>query len=120
MSDKILGLAYLRNQLASHKFNEDDAKLLHQIEEKINKGNSIFKYVSINAIKNCKLDIENKNFDSATQEIQLIHNFCFEKPESWNSDYFYTVELLSYLEQVNDAERVKKAIGLIGDLASEG
>ncbi|WP_339049801.1 hypothetical protein [Rickettsiella endosymbiont of Xylota segnis] len=119
MSEKILELAYLRNQLASYRFNANDAQLLRKIEEKITKENSIFKEVAINAIKNCKLDIENKNFEGATQELQLIHNFCFESPEVWNSDYFYTVELLSYLEKVNNAKRIKKTICLLGDLASK-
>lgn len=118
MSDKFLELAYLRNQLASHKFNEKDAELLLQIEKKINFINTIFKEVAINAIKNCKLDIENGNFENATQELQLIHNFCFESPKTWNSDYFYTIELLSYLEKIHDAKRIKKVISLLGDLAS--
>ena len=110
MSDKILELACLRNQLASHRFSGNDAELLREIENKINTGNSIFKEVAINAIKNCKSDIENGNFESATQELQLIHNFCFGSPTLWDSDYFYTVELLSYLEKVNDAKRIKKTI----------
>ena|SRR3989338_6440797 len=120
MSDKILELSYLRNQLASLKFSEDDATLLQEIEDKIKNGNSIFKEVAINAIKNCKSDIRNCDFETATQELQLIHNFCFEAPEVWNSDYFYTVELLSYLEKVNNAERIKKTISLVGRLANEG
>ncbi|EDP46558.1 hypothetical protein [Rickettsiella grylli] len=119
MSNKILELAFLRNQLASHKFSENDAELLLQIEKKIDIENTIFKAVAINAIKNCKSDIENKNFESATQELQLIHNFCFGSPEIWNSDYFYTVELLSYLEKINDAKRIKKTISLLGDLATK-
>ncbi|MGB8807011.1 hypothetical protein A1D18_01815 [Candidatus Rickettsiella isopodorum] len=81
-----------------------------EIENKINKGNSIFKEIAINAIKNCKPDIENENFESATQKLPLIHNFFFGSPEIWNSDYFYTVELLSYLEEVNDAKRIKKQL----------
>lgn len=119
MSDKFLELAFLRNQLASHKFNEKDVELLLQIEKKINLTNTIFKEVAINAIKNCKSDIENGNFENATQELQLIHNFCFESPKKWNSDYFYTIELLSYFENVKDAKRIKKTISLLGDLASK-
>lgn len=116
MSDKILELAYLRNQLASHKFNKNDAILLQSIEDKISVSNSVFKKVAINAIENCKLDIKKNDFTAATQEIQLIHNFCFDNPNIWNLDYFYTVELLSYLEKVKDAKRIKKAIKLIGEL----
>lgn len=119
MSDKILELAYLRNQLASHRFSEEDFELLRQVENKINNGNSIFKEVAINAIKNCKSDIHGESFESATQELQLIHNFCFESSEAWNSDYFYTVELLSYLEKVNDAKRIKRTISLLGELADK-
>lgn len=119
MSGKILELAYLRNQLASKKFSEDDSRLLQVIEEQIKSKDSIFKEIALNAIMNSKLDIKNGDFESAAQEIQLIHNFTFEKPELWNSNYFYTIELLSYLEQVKNAERIKKTICLIGWLESK-
>lgn len=119
MNDKILELAYLRNQLASRKFNEEDVKLLQKIENRISKYDNIFKKIAINAIENCKTDIQEEKFDDAVQELQLIHNFCFEKPDAWNSDYFYTVELLSYLEQMSDAKRIKETIALIGDLVKK-
>lgn len=116
MNSKILELAYLRNQLASNQFDDKDATLMQEVADKIINSNSKFKEISLNAVENCKLDISKANFKAATQEIQLIHNFPFDIPEQWNADYFYKIELLSYLEQVEDVARIKKVIKLLGAL----
>ncbi len=116
MNEKILELAYLRNQLASKQFDDKDATLMQEIVDKIFNSKSMFKDISLNAIENCKLDISKANFKAATQEIQLIHNFPFDAPEKWNADYFYKIELLSYLEQVENVSRIKKVIKLLGAL----
>lgn len=116
MNNKITELAYLRNQLASANFNEPDKQLLAKIKEDILRSNTPFKELALNAINNCENDVNNNNFKFATQEIQLIHNFTFEQPHAWNSDYFYRIELLSYLEQIDDVQRVKKLISALGKL----
>lgn len=116
MSDKIIELAYLRNKLASEQFNDEDNILLHEVETKIAATDSIFRKIAINAIENCKLDIKKCDFKAATQEIQFIHNFCFYNSNKWNSDYFYKVELLSYLEQVEDLDRIRRTIQLVAEL----
>ncbi len=55
-----------------------------------------FKELALNAINNSEEDMKKADFKSVTQEIQLIHNFSFEKPQAWNSDYFYKIELLTW------------------------
>ncbi len=110
MNNKIIELAYLRNQLASKKYSDEDEQMINKVKHDISKMNSPFKELALHAINNCENDIKNANFDLATQEMQLIHNFPFYDPEIWDSDYFYKIELLSYLEQVEDVTRIKKLI----------
>lgn len=46
----------------------------------------------------------------------LIHNLPFFKPKEWNSDYFYRIESLSYIEQISDVQRIKNLLLLVADL----
>jgi hypothetical protein len=119
MNNKIIELAYLRNQLISGKYTEDDKSILNDVKEKIMKLNSPFNRIAFNAILNCENDIKNFNFKLAALEIQLIHNFPFSEPQEWNSDYFYKVELLSYLEQIEDVIRIKTLIILLAQLQAD-
>ena len=116
MSNKITELAYLRNQLASANFGMAEKQLLVKIKRDILELDAPFKELALNAINNSEEDIKKAKFELATQEVQLIHNFPFEEPHTWNSDYFYKIELLSYLEQVDDVQRIKKLIFLLGRL----
>jgi hypothetical protein len=116
MNNKIIELAYLRNQLASENFRETDKQLLHKIKQEITELNTPFKNIAVNAINNCEENIKNSNFKLALQEIQLIHNFPFTNPKTWNSDYFYKIELLSYLEKTEDVQRIKRLILLLSEL----
>ncbi|MDR3490904.1 MAG: hypothetical protein P4M12_02535 [Gammaproteobacteria bacterium] len=113
---KIIELAYLRNKLASKKFDEKDMVLLNEIKKIILNSTSEFKEIAVNAICNCEIDIKKSNFELATQEIQLIHNFTFEDYSAWDSDHFYRIELLSYIEIINDSARIKKLISLLAKL----
>lgn len=114
--NKITELAFLRNKLASEKFNNEDRELMNEIKNNILISNTQFKDLAINAITNCEHDIENYDFKSATQEIQLIHNFTFDDFNAWNQDHFYRIELLSYIEEINNSERIKKLISLLAQL----
>lgn len=113
---KNIELAFLRNKLASGKFNEEDRELMNKIKENIIILNTPFKELAINAINNCEQDIKKSDFESATQEIQLIHNFTFGDFNAWNQDYFYKIELLSYIELINDSQRIKRLISLLAKI----
>lgn len=114
--NKSIELAFLRNQLAMGRFSNEDSELMSKFKNKMVNSNTPFKELAINAINNCEQDINSGNFKSATQEIQLIHNFTFEDFHDWNSDHFYKIELLSYIELANSSERIKKVIVLIAGL----
>ena len=116
MNNKITELAFIRNKLASKQFGADDKRLMNKIKNDISQMNTPFRQLALEAICNCENDIRDAKFDIAAQEIQLIHNFPFNAPESWNSDYFYKIELLSYLENVEDVTRIKKLIYALAKL----
>ena len=110
MQKKIEELAYLRNKLLINSFDDKDISLLHTLREKIISLDTPFKEISICALNNCEISISEGKNDLAVCEIQLIHNFTYFDTLSWDSDYFYRVELLSYFENIEDVERVKKLI----------
>ena len=117
MSGKIIEFAFVRNKLVSGHFGEEDKQILHNIKDKILLSNSPFKDILLNGINNCEQSIQDNNLVLAAREIQLIHNFTFGNPAAWNSDYFYKIELLSYLEQTDNVKRIKKLISLLARLS---
>jgi hypothetical protein len=116
MNTKYIELAHLRNRLARGCFDDEDKQLLELIEHKILSSNSPLKDIALNAIENCKESISSNEFMIAMQELQLIHNFTFDDFSKWNSEYFYRVELLSYLEEVDKVSRIKKLISLLAKI----
>lgn len=116
MNDKNIDLTHIRNKLASGSFNKEDEQILSGVKDTISSLNSPFKDIALNAIYNCEQNIRDNEWELAAREIQLIHNFTFENAAKWNSDYFYKVELLSYLEQTDDIKRIKKLILLLAKL----
>lgn len=118
MNYNMIELAYLRNQLACERFFERDNELLDKVKIEISNGSSRFKKIALNAIHNCEEDIKSGDLKSAAQEMRLIHNFPFDNAEKWNEDYFYRIELLSYIEQIDDSKRIKNLIHLLGALDS--
>lgn len=119
MDGKIVEIAVVRNRLASNNFDSQDNKIMNQITQEISGMDTPFKVMALNSLRNCMHDIKNSNFELAAQELQLIHNFPFKNPSNWNSKYFYTVELLSYMDQVNNVERISKLIQLVADLQQQ-
>lgn len=109
-------LAFLRNDLASGKYDTNTSNLLYKIKMQISNSNSPFKELAMNALVNCENDLKNKDFTLASFEINLIHNFTFENLVLWDSNHFYSIELLSYIENVENVARIRKLILLLGRL----
>lgn len=116
MNDKIIEIAHLRNRLNLGYFEIEDKNLLDNTEKCISQIDSPFKELSLHSISNCRKDIKRNDLKSAANELRMIHNFPFRNPLAWNSDYFYTIELPSYLENVDDANKIKIFIGLLAKL----
>lgn len=119
MIEKISELAHIRNKLVSGKVDDTDIRELSHIKNKISLLNTPFKDIALNAIDNCEKNIKANLLSLAAQEIQLIHNFNFRDPQKWDESYFYKIELLSYLENVEDVMRIKKLIFLLAKLQND-
>lgn len=119
MSNKLIELAHLRNVLFSADFNEASWNMLQKVKKDILALKTPFEDIAINAINNSEEDIKNLNFTAAAQELSLIHNFPFKNYREWNSDYFYSVELSSYLDNTEDVPRIKKLIFLLSKLVDK-
>ena len=116
MKNDIVEIAFLRNHLYLSIFTEQDEMLLEQIKETLLSSDTPFKEISMLCITNCENDISIGDFKSASREINLIHNFRFVDANTWNSNYFYTVEFASYLEKSENPERIKKLICELAEL----
>jgi len=112
----MLELAHLRNKISNGKFGNDEAALLKDAENEIRISDSIFSEFAISSIERCKFFLKQKDYEKATLEIQLIHNFPFDAPENWDQEYFYKVEFISYIEQINDVARVVQVIEYLAKL----
>lgn len=119
MNAKINEIAYLRNRLSSGQFNSSDQEILTKIEKMIKEADTAFQELMIQAINNLKSDLKEGRFKSAAYELNLIHNFPFENTQAWDSEYFYNFELVTYLSQNENAERIKKLIILLANLQND-
>lgn len=110
MKNKIIEIAFIRNHLLSSIFTEEDKKLMEKVKQDILESDTPFKEIAIFAITNCEYDISRGNLKAAGYEMNLIHNFCFCDAKTWDSDYFYTMELSSYFDKTEGPIRIKKLI----------
>lgn len=115
----MLELAILRNKLIDNIFSENERDLIESIRKLLkNFIRNPFNRLIENALKNCEEDVAKNDFKSAVQEIQVVHNFPLGNTDTskWDENHFYRVELLSYLEQVDNVERIKKLIAELAKL----
>lgn len=110
MRNKFIELAFLRNHLLSKIFTKEDKLLIESIKSEISNSKSPFTEIALYAISNCEEDIANDDFKSAGYEINLIHNFAFYDLNEWDSEYFYQIELSSYLDKAKETKRIKDLI----------
>ena len=107
-------LAHVRNMLFNNKFSKDEKDILLSIRNKVINDNNKFKSLVLLAIENCLEDAKT-DMKKAGIEINLIHNLPITE-NKWDEEYFYTVELLGYIENINDVIRIKKVINILADI----
>lgn len=105
----LIEFAYLRNMLSRKRFDLEENEILLKSKKKVLESNGPFSSLIALCIKNCIDDIKNNNFDSAANELNLIHNLPidFLEVEKWNELYFYKNEFLNYVDNVQDLLRIK-------------
>jgi hypothetical protein len=107
-------LSHVRNMLFNNIFSEHENNMLLDIKKKVIDDNNRFAALVLLAIENCFEDIKT-DMKKASIEINFIHNLPITE-DRWNEEYFYNVELLDYMEKINDVARVKKVIDVLANI----
>lgn len=110
-------LSFLKLRLAGRHFDEKDILLVEEIRKSLSDKESPFTNLIMNSIDLSMQDIKRDDWESANIEVRFIHNLpvCRQDIATWNESYFYTVELMGYIERTKDYLRIKKAINLIAE-----
>ncbi|WP_151806320.1 hypothetical protein [Acinetobacter bereziniae] len=111
-----------RNVLLNRKINEYVAPSLHNVIDNLSSipvesTRRIFDF----CLKEVLLQIESSDFYSADMILNLIHNLPLdkEKEESWDVDYFLSMELITFLENFELIRSARKIVFFVyGELSS--
>lgn len=111
-----------RNVLLNRKINEYVAPSLHNVIDNLSSipvesTRRIFDF----CLKEVLLQIESSDFYSAGMILNLIHNLPLdkEKEESWDVDYFLSMELINFLENFELIRSARKIVFFVcGELSS--
>lgn len=111
-----------RNVLLNRKINEYIAPSLHNVIDNLSSipvesTRRIFDF----CLKEVLLQIESSDFYSAGMILNLIHNLPLdkEKEESWDVDYFLSMELITFLENFELIRSARKIVFFVcGELSS--
>lgn len=116
----MIELAFVRNKLAKKKFGELEKNTLEEVMFEFKNSKSPFSPIVLDALSNCISDIQRNDFESASAEINLVHNLPGPDSgiEKWDRDYFFDVELPTYIKTTQHEERAKKAKELFGRVAA--
>lgn len=117
----MIDLAHLRNQLSNNVFKENEEHLFEEIRTKVELYDSIFAKVILKGLGNALMDARQRNFESASREMQFIHNLPISDEElrGWDEKYFYTCELLGYLDTSQNQDRIKEYIILLAEVINK-
>lgn len=109
-------LAHVRNMLMRNWFTENENQMLLHVKKKVIDDNNKFAPLVLFAIENCFKDLH-IDMERASIEINFIHNLPITKSiEKWNESYFYNIELSSYIERIEDIDRIKKVISILAEI----
>lgn len=110
----MIELAFLRNQLLS---GYADEKLIINLLDNIRNNDYMFKDVILQSLHNCINDIQKEDYQSAANEIYLVHNLPLDKDDfsKWDQWSFYVIQMPTYLDNINDEKRVKKLIRMLAE-----
>jgi len=106
------GLAILKSRLARDKFASQDRETMVALRADLEKSDSPYVRVFMDALQNALGDAEAGDIPSAAREIRLIHNLPVSRHAlaAWDEAYFYRFELPEYLEEAKDVARTKSLL----------
>lgn len=112
----MIELAFIRNELYNNKFTSEYLDTLEDIKNTVKSNGNPYKSLIIFCIDLALEDITNNDFQQAAEEIHFIHNFPIQRDfDSWNSDHFFNIELLGYIEKNEDSAKLRKIIKRIAE-----
>ena len=122
MASKQLGFLYIRGALfnevyhdrVKNVFSETYQELLNRKDKEQYSNNMILFMLAM--MDNAQEELNDSNLILAGYDINLLHNLPETIYNDWNEDYFYKSELLSYMRNMmeeNRIDKVKKVIFLV-------
>lgn len=115
-----IGLAMVRNALSHGVFREPERRTLESIQQDLETSGTPYAALMLDVIAFAQAAVARGEMEVAYHEINFIHNL----PESaaaadgWNDDWFYQFNLFGYLEESNDATRIKRVLRMLADAES--
>jgi len=122
VASKQLGFLYIRGALfnevyhdrVKNVFSETYQELLNRKDKEQYSNNMILFMLAM--MDNAQEELNDSNLILAGYDINLLHNLPETIYNDWNEDYFYKSELLSYMRNMmeeNRIDKVKKVIFLV-------
>ena len=92
-------------------FTNEYLETLNEVKKIVIDNNNPYKGLIILCIDLAIRNIELNDYKSAAEEINFIHNFPIKDDlRSWDSDHFFNIELLGYIEKTQDSLKLRKVI----------
>lgn len=108
----MIELAFIRNELYKGRVTEEYIDTLAEVKNFVLSNDYSYHYdglilLCIDSALEC---IKQKQYEVAAEEINLIHNLPIHEEDIWDSDHFFNVQLLNYLEKIEDSVKIRKVI----------
>lgn len=103
-------LAFIRNELYKGKVIEEYLDTLSDVKNLVLSNKSPYDGLVSLCIDSALEYIKLNQYNQAAEEINLIHNLPIHGEGEWDSDHFFNVELLSYIEKNGDSIKIRKVI----------
>lgn len=112
----MIELAVLRNHLYNGHWQPEDQELLARVRADVSTTESPFRAIALNAIDNALQDVAERRYEQAGRELNFIHNLDLENGfrDGWNELYFFGSYVGSYLSDVQDLDRARRLLVLLG------
>lgn len=102
-------LLFLRMKLLNNKFDKEDEILFKDLLSTLesSKKNN-YKLFILSILHLAQNELDKQNYIEAGRDINFVHNIPTTHKKEFNEEYFFNVELLSYLEFLSESNKTKK------------
>lgn len=108
---RLIELAHIRNELYNGRITNEYLDTLNEVKKMVSTNNNPYGGLIIFCIDLAIKSIKVNDYKTAAEEINFIHNFPIKDGfDSWNSDHFFNIELLGYIEETRDSVKIRQVI----------